>query len=184
MRRISHFDMMVFLDWCSNMEHVVVFNAWSMQYSVLFLTLYDCATRQSHVFTTTSALPPLCADIRTVAGVWSSPCHGLTRPEVISYVSLLERAEAVPLVSFVVPWKRELWRVVQDKAGSMSAVQFVSAIAYCSTNMERQTFVRTRDQLVLISLDKNPVRRQTFIYQRLLSCLQAHDTRTFLDLLQ
>lgn len=193
---LSPFDMTVFLDWCSNMEHVVVFSAWSIHYNLIYIQLFDCTSSRVYVFKSCSAMPRIEIQegihhgsyVKTVAGVWSSPSHGLSRPDVISYVSLLDRAEAVPLISFVVPWKRELWRVVQDKVGIMSANQFVSALAYCRDNMEVHEYMRLKNHMDKMRMDSNLVRRKekidAFVYQRLLSCLWERDAPSFVELLQ
>lgn len=193
---ISSFDMMVFLEWCSDMDHVVVFSAFSIHYSLIFLRLYDCTTKRLYVFKACSAIPPMedheraraGPHIKTVAGVWSSRIHGLRRPDVISYVSLLERAESLPLVSFVVPWKRDLWRVVQKRVGYMSSNEFVSGMAYCCKHMDQQTYGCMSTNMNAMKMDDNLERRMhklhSFVYQRMMSCLREEDACTFVELLQ
>lgn len=188
-RRVNSYSLMAFLDCCSGMEDVVVYKVMCIKYNCVFLRLYDFNSSTSCAYMSTSVCVPyqshMDANVRSIVGVWSSVSRGVYRPDVVSYVSLLDRAESLPLSQFVAPWKCRLYEVVQQKVGTVSVGR---AIVYCLDHLPKEVFERLRNHMDIVkSVSEQRNTKENFyayVYQKLLSCLQEHDAQIFMRILE
>lgn len=82
-------------------EDAVVYHATTFDYSMVWLDLYHVASGTVNKFILCGGDAAMgFGTVRMVCGIWSSPLKGFAPPEVVSYVSLLARAEELRLGLF------------------------------------------------------------------------------------
>lgn len=82
-------------------EDAVVYHATTFDHCMVWLELYHVASGTVKKFIAFGCDSTVgFGTVRMVCGIWSLPMKGIVPPEVISYVSLLDRAQETPLGLF------------------------------------------------------------------------------------
>jgi hypothetical protein len=102
----------------------IVFNAVVLKPYVVRVVLYDVRTKECRTFVLKSRVKTFPQQNSTsnvdecacsYVGIWSSASRGIDVPEVVSWASLHERAEAFPVFDLLSPLKRRVWTLMKQK---------------------------------------------------------------------
>lgn len=123
-REVTSHELVLYLAACNMNVDDIVFNAVVLKPYVVRVVLYDVRTKECRTFVLKSRVKTFPQQNSTsnvdewacsYVGLWSSASRGINAPEVVSWASLHERAEAFPVFDLLSPLKRSIWNLMKEK---------------------------------------------------------------------